>query len=111
MKPKTGADDDGQSKLGDRSCGGRILCIEEILSGHEKVGVSADFAPRHSVQHEEASERKLVLVVIELLACHTAIDREADPAWILVAGLGGQDMMRHARDPYADQCWGCRKAG
>ena len=97
------AADDGKAELlhGRRGCG--VLFVKEIF--HRAVNLEAcAHAARHlRVEHEKASHRKCVQVVVVLLADRTPCHGDRYPTRIVVARLKREGIVWHLCHPQANQ--------
>ena len=103
LETEAEAGGDRQAELGDGCRGGGVFHVEQIFGGCEKVDAVADGTPGHGIENEEAAEGKHVLVVVVLLADHSAIHGNVDARGIQVASLECEDIVRDLRDPQSDE--------
>src|SRR5713101_5935740 len=99
LEAEAEAGGDGQAELLYRCCGRGVFLVEEVFYGGEELDAGTDAVRGHGVEHKEAAERKLILVVVELFADHAAEHGNVNARRIGVACLKGENVARHLRHP------------
>src|SRR5208282_1734968 len=97
VQTKSNPVEDGRANI-DYGCARHLVTlVEQILGSGKYFEVPCEGATHLQVHGVEAIQRKLVLVVIELLAHETSLQAEQKPRRIPVASFPGEDIARDLR--------------
>src|ERR1700733_4561865 len=80
-----------------------VALVSEIFGGGEDFEIAREVAPNLQIHGIEATQRILILIVVELIAHEAALYAEHDARRVPIAGFPGEYISRNLRDLISQQ--------